>query len=125
MSFSIEEIASIVTSARSKGISVHGVNFGPPRSPEDIYHLGRVMHAVGSKRCKSSVIFYKWNRIQASEAVVTWLMCARRLGLYYDVARIIGEYVFQSDVLYRPGKGVRRGRKKLKMLRRIAGVKKP
>ena len=61
-----------------------------------LYCSERVLHAIGSSKCA----YYLDQRTRASLAAYAWLVCAKRLRLYRDVALLIARLVFKSTDVY-------------------------
>ena len=71
--------------------------------PDDTskYRKGRYAFASGSCRNDNEfVVFYRTNRQKTVNATIAWLLCARRLGLYRDVACLIGDLVNRAVIIY-------------------------
>jgi hypothetical protein len=67
---------------------------------EDCYMMGRLLDAIKSPIRPLILKFYRDMRQMATKAVVTWLLCAKKLGIYRDLARLIGEIVLRESTLY-------------------------
>lgn len=57
-------------------------------NPVAMYHIGRVTTNTEANS------FYKRVNKNVISSVIAWLITARRLGLYKDVARVIGKFLF-------------------------------
>lgn len=63
-----------------------------------MYVVGRICVAknyVGGRENFARSVFNDWNQ-KSSDAVVAWILIARRLGIYRDVARLIGRLVWNA-----------------------------
>ena len=57
---------------------------GPNLDFIDDYRNGRFLHVIGSSACSADQKYYLKHRERATRATCTWLVIAKRLGLYRD-----------------------------------------
>lgn len=77
----------------------------------DRYRIGRLLYAMGSDQLPSDTAYYLDQRDRATRAVVAWLLCARRLHLYKDVARLVGQMVLRGTPVLYERVGTRRSKR--------------
>lgn len=69
---------------------------GKSPSPQALYFIGSVAPNYKITVIQKAIAYYTHRYGEAQKATICWLMIAKRVGFYKDLARLIGKMIFAS-----------------------------